>query len=246
MRLALACALLLSTVLLPPAAGAQPGAPLPIPVPPNTRLQVELDARDQDLLGSVKTFLRGLNVAAFIAMMSSAAPGAPVPRLGAPGTPPSGPFGGPGFPGSGFGRPANLADILKDIHHLHLLAFESSQTPDEMQRFYEEPFLKEGGRRTLLLDLGAARLLAIGFDEPRGFAAVLIAGKEVVAGRADGYPDLEQIGPILMSVAGMATLQQAAPSAPLLPSIAIAPIPTPAPKPAPKPTPRMRRPLRRR
>src|SRR5947207_15393563 len=77
-------ALMLAGVLAAPAARAQPDdtpyVPLPIAVPPNAKVQMELDAHDHDLLGSVKSFLKGMNPGATMGMMTAL--GAAMPRLG--------------------------------------------------------------------------------------------------------------------------------------------------------------------
>jgi hypothetical protein len=74
----------------------------------------------------------------------------------------------------------------------------------------------------------------IGFDNPRGFAAVMLMGKQAVVARADGYPALDQVGPMMMAIA-LPVMMQArsmAESKPDEPSIEVKPLP--AKKPAAK------------
>src|SRR5437762_2605361 len=73
-----------------------PYRPLPIPVPQGAKVHMELDTHDEDLLGVLKSLLRGFNPAGMAAMMRmpQAMPGMP----GAPGTMPGGPEAGAGFP----------------------------------------------------------------------------------------------------------------------------------------------------
>src|SRR5207253_2471011 len=63
----------------------------------------------------------------------------------------------------------NFADLLKDIHQLHMVVFKAEGwTPDQAVKFYEQPFAEEGGRRVLWINQGENRMLMVGFSRPRG------------------------------------------------------------------------------
>ncbi|MBI3911814.1 MAG: hypothetical protein HY320_12900 [Armatimonadetes bacterium] len=356
--------LMMLTLLVAPQAMAQgelpPYRPLPIPIPPNAKVYMEMDAHEQDLLGVVKSLLKGINLPVLMQVMGAPGvppgmppgmpgpgmppgmpgpgmppgmpgpgmppgmpgpgmqgpgmppgmpgpgmqgpgmqgPGMPGPGMPGPGMPPGmpgpgmqgpgmpgverpgpggrpqsgpppGPFGGgpmmappPGMPGMPgipprFPRPledVNLAEILNDIHHLHLVVLTPAEgsSAEQLLRFYEEPFTSQGGRRTLWVDVGSVRLLMMGFQEPRGLAAVLLGGPAVgplggnvvVVARADGYPDLEQVGSLITMLASLARQPHPAPAPP--PGVA-EPRPRPRPSAPARPAPpRQRTPRRAR
>jgi hypothetical protein len=240
-----------------------PYRPLPIPVPAGAKVHLELDTHDEDLLGVLKSLLRGFNPAGMAAMFGTrlmAVPGGPpMEPMGAPGTapgrPPAPPTPGPGVPGPRFppggpgvpsfpggpggvpggpgpgampaapfgggpggppGTPdmaawmrqlekANPADILKQIHQLHLVVLTAADgsDPKALLSSYEEPYMKEGGRRLLWVDNDNSWFSMIAFHDPRGFAAIYVSGKDVLVMRMDGYPDLEPVGALVMSFVGM-------------------------------------------
>lgn len=164
-------------------------AALPIPLPPGAAVQMELDGRDADLLGMVKGLLAG-----------TAAPktgtGAQVIVGGSPAL---------SFLGDG-----QLTLLLKDIHHLHVVSFKpadppavtvpanaAASPPTDFLAFYEKPFEAEGGHRLLYLNSGSSPVVTVGFDQPRGFAAVFQSSGMVYVVRADGYPDMAVLGGLL-------------------------------------------------
>ena len=92
----------------PVAATSIPATALPIPLPPNAAVQTELNTQDQDILGMAKSFLNGMadkkTGDAKAAASADAGPMAAVMSLLTDG---------------------QLTTLLKDIHHLHVVAFKS-------------------------------------------------------------------------------------------------------------------------
>ncbi len=166
-----------------------PAPALPIPLPPGAAVQMELDSRDGDLLGMVKGLLAG----------AATTPGSTTGSA-SPAAPDANPF-------VSLLSDGQLTALLKDIHHLHVLSFKSGngaaapagQTAD-LLTFYEKPFEAEGGHR--LLYLGEQKVVTVGFDQPRGFAAVVQSSGTVFVVRADGYPDMTVIGSLLRTFGG--------------------------------------------
>jgi hypothetical protein len=204
---------LVITLLAGRGAAAEPAAAspdsLPIPLPVGARVHLELDAADDDLLGVAKSGLRGVNgqtvrgalglVAAFGGSATGGGPVLTLVRLVSEGV---GVVRGiaprPGDPGV---PEASLADLLAELHRLHLVVFSPGSPigSDELAAFYETTFRAEGGHRALWLQVADARLLVVAFPPGRGFATVLVTGRgtPAIVTRGDGYPDLEAIAPIL-------------------------------------------------
>ena len=196
---------------VPPAAlaPASPLAPLVIPPPPGGKLRVEMDARSEDLLGMVKSFLKGIGEN-----------GQPVAAV--PGRTPN--------PVAEAIASGDLAAMLKDVNHVHLVVYEVAGphqpltliaptvmivppkpglkkhlvTPAapavpappavpafDSNSFYETAFAAEGAHRLLYTDADAYKLVMVGFPDRRGFAFAASGGGYVVVERSDGYPDLE-------------------------------------------------------
>ena len=183
-----------------------PLAPLVIPPPPGGKLRVEMDARSEDLLGLVKSFLKG---------------------IGETGQPPA------ATPGRALSPPnpvaeaianGDLAAMLRDVNHVHVVVYEVAKgtpkgtgltvnvskpgvkkplavTPTvpatpavpafDSNSFYENAFAAEGAHRLLFTDADEYKLVMVGFPEKRGFAFAASGGGYVVVERSDGYPDLE-------------------------------------------------------
>jgi hypothetical protein len=176
--------LLLLLAVAVPARAQTPVQPLPIAVPPGAAVQMELDGKDQDLLGMVKSLLTG-------AATPKTAAGTAAPDAAG-----ANPF--LNFLGDG-----QLTTLLRDIHHLHILSFKPADAasvpagqPADFLAFYEKPFEAEGGHRLLYLG-GSTPVVTVGFDQPRGFAAVVQSSGTVFVIRADGYPDMTIIGNLL-------------------------------------------------
>lgn len=173
-------------------------APLALPSPPGTKLRFEMDARSEDLLGLVKSFLKGLG--------ETHKPGSTMTNT---------------FPAAGPAAPVNpieealengnLADILKDVNHFHFTVWEvppgtktgvkpaaSAVTALDTNSFYEAAFQPEGAHRVLFTDADEYKLVMVGFPNHQGFAFAAsdltpAAGGYIVAARSDGYPNMEAL-----------------------------------------------------
>ena len=204
------------TLLTGAAAGAQERPayrPLPIPLPEKAVVSIEVDAHQDDLIGVVKSMLKGLNLPALMRMMQGLGgpAGISLPDV-TPNGEPAGPgdASGPNFsPNTGLTGAAvvaapNFADLLKNIHQMHMVVFKAEGfTPDQAIKFYEQPFLEQGGRRALWVNQGENRMLMMAFDKPRGFALVVPTATDITVIRADGYPDLEGVGSFVTMLATM-------------------------------------------
>lgn len=84
--------------------------PLLIPAPPGAKLRVEMDARSEDLLGMVKAFLTGIGE-------TGTQPKTP----GQPASPPN--------PIADVLQAGNLAEVLKDVNHVHFVVYELPSSP---------------------------------------------------------------------------------------------------------------------
>jgi hypothetical protein len=198
-------------------------APLVIPAPPGGKLRVEMDARSEDLLGMVKSFLKG---------------------IGETGPPPTAPGQTPAPPNpiaqaiSG----GDLAALLKNVNHVHFVVYEipgadAAASPVSVQvtpvrpglkknvqitvitppapvtpavpafdsnSFYENAFASEGAHRILYTDADAYKLVMVGFPDQHGFAFAASGGGYVVVERSDGYPDLEVLSAFISRLSSAA------------------------------------------
>ena len=211
---ALTAWLLGGTLLTRPAAAQAPApaappaeAPLPIPTPPGAVVQVQMDIHDSDLLGVVKSALRGL--------ASGAARAAGAGGAARPGT------------AQAIIAGADVDDIavstLKNITHVHFLTFQYpgsvpqtsvpkapaaagallSTLPDQTA-FYANAFAQEGGHPLFSSDQGGTRVLIDGFAPGHGFALAAQSPAGVAVLRADGYPDLAKIAALFAQIGAAA------------------------------------------
>ncbi len=190
----------------PVMASASAPAPLVIPAPPGGKLRVEMDARSEDLLGLVKSFLKGIG--------ETGSPTAPLPGQTAASA--SAAAQNPIAQAIAGG---DLAAMLKDVNHVHVVVYEvagPAPTPPavlipsgmtglkkmlaaappappafDSNSFYETAFASEGAHRILYTDADAYKLVMVGFPNQQGFAFAASGGGYVVVERSDGYPDLE-------------------------------------------------------
>lgn len=200
-----------------PAAPVPDLAPLLIPSPPGAKLRVEMDARSEDLLGLVKSFLKGIGEtgpAVIAASGPAAAPPNPVAQAIANG---------------------DLAAMLKDVNHVHFAVYEvagpapaivlptlplkpgvkksafAAPVPPpvmsdppvaafDSNSFYENAFAAEGAHRLLYTDADAYKLVMVGFPNRHGFAFAASGGGYVIVERSDGYPDLEILSAFISRV----------------------------------------------
>jgi len=202
----------------PPSVNALP-APAPeavalaVPAPPGAKLRFEMDARSEDLLGLVKSFLKDVGEAnsANRLKANAAFPAAPVPPIN---------------PIEEALESGNLADILKDVNHLHFAIWElppsfSGSSPNvpttpptkagaaspslDTNSFYEHAFQAEGAHRILFTDADEYKLVMVGFPEHRGFAFAASGlpstrGGYIAVARADGYPNMEALSAFITHI----------------------------------------------
>ena len=197
-----------------PTAPAADFAPLPIPAPPGGKLRVEMDARSEDLLGMMKSFLKGIGETGPPAVLPGQT--APVPN-----------------PIAQALSNGDLAVLLKNVNHVHFVVYElpgaaapavpvsvevipispapgkPAKKPEQKtilvpsapaaptapafdsNGFYETAFASEGAHRILYTDADAYKLVMVGFPNSKGFALAASGGGYIVVERSDGYPDLE-------------------------------------------------------
>lgn len=175
-------------------------SPLVIPPPPGGKLRVEMDARSEDLLGMMKSFLKGIG------------------ETGQPVYLTSGRAMSPPNPVADAIANGDLAAMLKDVNHVHIAVYEVTGPPQvtavpsgtglkkslvtimlaapaipafDSNSFYESAFAAEGAHRLLYTDADAYKLVMVGFPNRQGFAFAASGGGYVFVERSDGYPDLE-------------------------------------------------------
>lgn len=183
----------LAAIILSPApaqAQARSGA-LPIPLPPNTVVQIEVDGRDNDMLGMIKDLIGGAHFGPDADAQTGTEPAGTAVTVSKPGGPPT------------LLSDGQMTALLKNIHHLHLVSFappvasgKSTAAGFDGLAFYDKPFQSQGGHRILFYGSGP-RVALYGFDPAHSFAAVVDTGGAIYALRADGYPDMAVIGKIL-------------------------------------------------
>ena len=209
---------------------APPLSQLSIPVPPGGRLRVEMDARSEDILGVMKSFLKGIGETNSTARaVDPARPIKPNPIADAL-------AGG------------DLADILKDVNHVHFVVYEmpgakppvfappmpmmtkplgkkggkslmavpaapvALPTPPvptfDSNAFYETAFSAEGAHRLLFTDADEYKLVMVGFPDRKGYAYAVSGGGYVVVSRSDGYPNMEALTAFLSRITDAALRSQ--------------------------------------
>lgn len=185
-----------------PVATVPPPSILSVPLVPNARLRVDLDAQDEDVLGVTKSFLRGFNGSSLKPLVQS---------LGANRS-----STGPVLDAGNAAALAMLSDadlqtLLENIHHLRIVAFETPRSfnsrganiaqSQSVFNYYSQAYLsREGGRRVLRADFDEVQMLGVAFRD-RGFAFVIQGPGFGTVVRADGYPNMESVGPFAMAIA---------------------------------------------
>lgn len=202
---------------------------LTIPAPPGGRLRAEMDARSEDILGVMKSFLKGIGETnATARAVDPARPLKPNPIADAL-------AGG------------DLADILKDVNHVHFVVYEMPGAKPPMlmppksmmtkplgkkgkalmaappvvvvpaiptlptfdsNAFYETAFDAEGAHRLLFTDADEYKLVMVGFPNRQGYAYAVSGGGYVIVSRSDGYPNLEALTAFLSRITDAALRSQ--------------------------------------
>ena len=167
-----------ATVVVTPNMDSGLSAPLTIPMPPGAKLRVEMDARSEDVLGMMKAFLKGIGETG-----SAPTPGQPAP---------------PRSPMADLFANGNLADILKDVNHVHFVVYEVAPGTQgvkpatfDSNAFYENAFGTEGAHRIMFADADQYKLVMVGCPDRKGYAFAASGGGYVAVSRIDGYPNLE-------------------------------------------------------
>jgi hypothetical protein len=186
---------------------------LSVSMPPYARLRLDVDARDEDVLGVAKSMLRGFKGQNLKPILDAV-----VGRAGRFSS--SAPLDLEKAAVLQFLSDADLGTILRDVRHVRFVVFEESAArpasysasrakPQSVISYYEQEYLtRQGGRRIARADLDAGQLLAVGFPDG-GFGAVFSSYGTGVVFRSDGYPNFESIGPL--ALAGMLQFKPPAP-----------------------------------
>jgi len=192
-----------ATVVVTPNMDTGLSAPLTIPMPPGSKLRVEMDARSEDVLGMMKSFLKGIGETT-----PASQPGQPMASRN---------------PVADLLVNGNLAEILKDVNHVHFVVYElapsNSSSPSifpapkkaassvllntmptevvlppvsfDSNAYYETAFGAEGAHRIMFADADQYKLVMVGFPNRKGYAFAASGGGYVAVSRIDGYPNLE-------------------------------------------------------
>ncbi len=189
-----------------PTSAAPPPGYLLVPTPPGATLRFEMNAGSEDLLGMMKSFLKGTG--------ETKNPNDP------PSTPAERSAERSANPVAQALEDGNLADVLRDVNQVHFLVWELAAPPArpavarphvkgakfvpapppvppvpkfDTNGFYEGAFGAEGAHRILFTDAGDYKLVMVGFPGRHGFAFAASGGGYVAAARSDGYPNLEAL-----------------------------------------------------
>ena len=177
---------------------------LSISLPPQARLRFDVDAQDEDVLGVVKSALKGFNGQTLKSLLS-----APAVSNATAATP-------NGTAPRDLQTEAmlkllsdvDLAAVLQRITHLRVVVFETPRpqrggtvgrnAPNSVIAHYEQAYInREGGRRVVRADFDDVQMLTVGFPQ-KGFAVVMQGPGLGVVVRANDYPNLD-VGPLAMA-----------------------------------------------
>ncbi|HEX8235974.1 MAG TPA: hypothetical protein VF600_08455 [Abditibacteriaceae bacterium] len=196
---------------------APTAAILSIPLPPNARLRLDVDARDEDVLGVVKSFLRGFKGNSLKDVLDS------MNRVHTPANGDNTSAGAPADIQTSAAlrmlSDADLETILRNVKQLRFVVFETAnpyrsgnnssyqssraratQAAQSVLAYYENAYLtREGGRRIARGDFDETQMMVVGFPG-RGFAVLFQTPGLGVVIRGDGYPNFEGVGPLVMGM----------------------------------------------
>lgn len=201
--------------LCAPQLHAQPAAPaktassiLSIPLPPNVKFRFDLDARDEDVLGVVKSFTRGFKGKSLKETLRQFA-SRDAKANAANSTGQNAPADVEKLAALQLLSDADLETLLNNVKHLRVVAFEtpwrwgqkrSAKQQQAIVSYYENAYIaREGGRRIMRADFDDVQMLSVGFPNG-GFGVIMQVDGGGVVLRADGYPDLEGAGPLVMGI----------------------------------------------
>lgn len=206
----IAASLALAACVSRPALAQTPAAPapaaetpLPISTPPGAQVQMQMDIHDADLLGVVKSALRGF--------ASGAARSAAVDKAH--------PNGAAQSVIANADLDGITADTLKNITHVHFLTFQYpgsaapsavpkshdaaaallSSLPDQTA-FYANAFAQEGGSALFSSNQNGTHIILDGFAPGKGFALAAQSLTGVAVLRVNGYPDFTRLAALLAQI----------------------------------------------
>lgn len=190
---------------------------LTITAPPNSTVQVDMDVRDDDLLGVFKSMLKGVSdggqaaVAAQTPASASARPGS---------------YADMGRQVAGMVSRADLGDILKDVTHIRFLVYQltpaapavpvhktagAKPTPmtmppasPDLTAPYETAFAAEGGHRILYVNADPVHVVMTSFGHAHGSALVVQGPGTLAVLRVNGYPDLSKLSALATQIGTVA------------------------------------------
>lgn len=151
-------------------------ADLSIPLPKEAVVAFEVDARDDDLLATLRSFMSGKGMPMIPGMPGEAA----------------------GFIGVVMGD--TLPKILKNVRRLHAVSFKAPTEFDALS-FYEGP-MRETGAQRMLYTGGKSPVLVLRSDG--GIAFITRSGANVTVARTEGMPDMAALGAAAKQMFGMA------------------------------------------
>jgi hypothetical protein len=154
---------------------------LPIDVPKSATIEFEADAPGSELMPVITQFLNG---------DLSDPTSAPPDKIKIK---------------TGFGeielRAQDVAELLRPIHELHIVIYSGHPMPNTF-RHYEEVFTAEGMKKEPLAD-GAHGVLLMHRPGAAGFYALVSRQKErVTVVRTDGFPELGEVGKVILRSLG--------------------------------------------
>jgi hypothetical protein len=180
---------------------------LSISLPSNARLRLDVDARDEDILGVVKSLLRGLNGSTLKGIL----PPAQANNSDATGKQQAGTVDIGKVAALQLLSDTELHTLLENVNHLRVVVFETPRTsrysgarrkPQDSSiiSYYENAYLtREGGRRLVRADFDEVQMFTVGFPN-RGFGVVIQSPGMGIVIRSDGYPDFVGAGPLLSAL----------------------------------------------
>lgn len=152
---------------------------LNIPECPVGTLRIEVDARDEDVLGVLKSFISGVN--SRLSTLKDSLP-ANDPRMTMI-----------------MSVATELPNAVKNIHHIHGVIYSlegMSSSGKDLIGAYDKAFITENGHRIAYANMDTNRFEMIGFSKSGGFAIAFQAPGMIAVLRADGYPDASVIGSV--------------------------------------------------
>jgi hypothetical protein len=161
---------------------------------------LDVDARDAELLGVVKSLLQGFEGSGLNSVVDSFNKPVASPTTVA------GPTDITALAALKMLSNADLSTFLQGVHHLRVVAFETPSRPGPAKTaiappsiiaYYEDKYVNgEGAHRTMRADFDDIQMMIVSFPE-KGFAAIFQAPGMGIVVRSDGYPNLSSIGPLV-------------------------------------------------